>query len=304
MTYGSFRTPKEAVKRFVSEKLITPALTPNPPETFNLEQQFAAFLATGSFNRFRAEEEAEKQINFIRRQLGDALNEWSRLGIPSPVQFTENEEVLLTWKHNHFQQITGHRAISRNFIEIYEWLSGLQSREFLLACVSFLKLLRCDPIFITDGRGDEGIDCIGKIADGPLRSVAVFIQSKTKENDLEKLGRDALFQEYGKYAVLPKTDKYREYLNALRFKEILDGSATLYVMLSNVEFKREAQEVAKNLGILLRSKRQLAFYLSLNLQSNELRALQANHTIPNGPDLSTNIAAKICLSGPNEIHRT
>lgn len=298
MRYGSFRSRKEAVIRFVTERLIAPALTPDPPQTFNIVQQFASFLATGSFNLLRAEEEAEKQKSFLRRELSDALNEWELLGIPPPVQYAENEEVLLTWKHNRFEELTGHRGISRNFIEVYEWLSGLQSREFLLACVSFLKLLRCDPIFITDGRGDEGIDCIGKIADGPLRSVAIFIQSKTKENDLEKLGRDALFQEYGKYALLPQTDKYREYLNALRYHDIRDGSASLYVILSNVEFKPEAQRLAKRLGILLRSKRQLAFFLSLNLQSNELRALQANHTIPNSPDLSTNVATKICLSGP------
>lgn len=295
MTYGSFRSVKEAVNRFVFDELITRALSQDPPQTFNLEQQFASFLIAGSFNRLRAEEEAEKQTSLIRRRLDDVLSEWRLQGVPTPIEYAENEEVLLTWKHIHYQATTGYPALSKDFIEIYEWLSELQSREFLLVCVTFLKLLNCDPIFVTDGPRDEGIDCIGKIADGPLRSVAIFVQSKTRENDLAMFGRDILYQEYGKYATLPKTDKYREYLKALRFEDIRDGSGALYLVLSNGEFKREAQDVAKHLGILLRSKRQLAFFLSHNAAAKELRALQVEQIIPNGPDLGTNLAGKIRL---------
>lgn len=295
MKYGSFKNIKDAVNKFVFDGLINRSLSQAPPPILNIQQEFASFLTKGKINSLIAAEEAEKQNNLIKQRLNDALSEWRSLGLPAPVGYAENGKNLLTWKHPKYYLLTGYPALSEAFVEVYGWLRELDSRKYLLACVALLKLIGCNPIFITDGSRDEGIDCIGRVAEGPLRSLLVFVQSKTKENN-QAMGKEMIYQEYGKYATLPKTDKYREYLKALQFDEVRDGVGIIYMIVSNGEFTREAQGAAKQLGILLRSIKQLAFFLSLNTTAKQLRTLQANDLIPATPDLSTNIGAKIHLT--------
>ena len=295
MTYGDYQTPKDAVKEFVQDKLIGAALALDPPATLNIPQQFTNFLVAAKFNRRVAEEEAEKQSTLVRRWLDDARKQWFGIGLPAPVAYADNDAVVLTWKHAGYRKITGHEPLSSEFVETHEWLTNLKQREFLLPCVAFLKIIRCDPIFITDGPRDEGIDCIGKIADGPLRSVLIFVQSKTSERR-QKLSKEVLYQEYGKYATLPMTDKYQEYLRALDAQGSRDGSARVYFVMSNGEFKDQTQVAARQLGILLRSVRQLAYFLSIHATSRQLKTLQSKITIPPGPDLRTNFASALHLN--------
>ena len=205
MTYGIFKNTKNAVYRFVDEKLIGAALDTDPPTTLNIPRQFTNFLLEAEFTQLDAEEEAEKQITFVRRILDISLNQWSGMGLPTPVGYTDNNEnILLTWKHERFTNVTGNKPLSSKFVETYAWLVGLGSREFLFPCAVFLKVIGCDPIFITDGSRDEGIDCIGKISVGPIRSLLVFVQCKTKEVDRKSLSKGVIYQEYGKYASFAK----------------------------------------------------------------------------------------------------
>ena len=293
MNYGSFQSTKAAVNQFVFDEIIKTSLLTQPPETLNLSRQFATFLAQNNFHRLRAEEEAEKQIFLLRRRLDEALDEWKALGLPPPLGYSENGDVLLTWRHQKYAAITGRDPLSPNFVVVFDWLSGLNARQYLLPSVLFLKLMGCDPIFVTDGPHDEGIDCIGRIAEGPLRSVLVFVQVKTQQAAQRHISKDSLFQEYGKYATLPKTEKYREYLRALNFDEIRDGSSAVYLMISNVEFGRGSQEVARNLGIILRSKRQIAHFLSVHTTFEKLQAAEGQGLIPPGPDLGTSLARRL-----------
>ena len=297
MTYGTYRSAAEAVNKFVYDELIDAALDPDPPETLNVPQQFASFLVAAQFNRLVAEEEAERHRKLLRFRLKAAINQWLDVGLPAPIGYADNLDVVLTWKHASYAEITGHEPLSLGFVETYEWLTSLEPRDFLFPCATFLKIVGCDPIFITDGSGDEGIDCIGRIADGPIRSIFLFVQCKTRKEGAKKfIGKDVLYQEYGKYATLPKTEKYQEYLRALNFAKALDGSANVYVLISNGEFENNAQVVARNLGILLRSVRQLAYFLSANSTPEQLKDLKSRITIPRGPDLQKNFAPEIQLN--------
>ena len=285
MTYGDFRSAKDAINRFVYDDLIENTLCGSAPETFNLQNRFSDFLVSGSFNKLRADEEAEKQASLIQGRLNEALDSWRALGLPSPLGYADSDDVLLTWRHSSYADITGYTPLSSAFVDVYDWLTNLNARDFLLPCAAFFKLIGCDPIFITDGSRDEGIDCIGRIADGPSRSILVFAQCKTKEKDRKVFGKETLFQEYGKYASLPKTDKYREYLRALKFEEIRDGTGSLYFMMSNGEFASEAQTVARNIGMILRSARQLAYFLSTHSGITQLTDLLAAGIVPSNPRL-------------------
>ena len=293
MTYGTYQSVSHAVNTFVYNELIDAALVPDPPQTLNLLNLFTDHLVAAQFNRLIAEEETEKHISYVRRRLDDAIDQWIERGLPAPLGYTNNQDVLVTWKHVHFPKITGRRPLSGQFVEIYEWLIDLGPRQFLLASAIFLRIIGCNPIFITDGPHDEGIDCIGKIMEGPIRSILVFVQSKTKENSRKLFQKETLYQEYGKYATLTKTLKYQHYLRALNFEASRDGSANVYFILANGEFHKGAEPVARNLGILLRSARQLAYFLSLHSSLDQLKKLQSTVTIPTGPDLTLNIASKI-----------
>ena len=58
-------------------------------------------------------------------------------------------------------------------------------------------------IFICDSRGDEGVDLLGLLQDGGLRSLIAVVQAKTSS---EPIGRGLVLSEYGKYMMLPHTE--------------------------------------------------------------------------------------------------
>ena len=290
MAYGAFPNPRTAINQFVFQQLVYCSLEREAPRSINLSQQFAAFLADNGLNRYSAEEEAENKMVLVKRRVSEVLSEWSDLGVGAPLGFSDNDDLLFTWRHPKSSEITGREFISRKFVMTYDWLSRLNSREFLLAGAMFLKALRCDPIFVTDGPNDGGIDCIGRLSDGPLRSVIVFVQVKTREDRYAQIGRDLVVQEYGKYASLPKTEKYRDYLNALQFDTLRDGCGPIYVMVSNVEFNHDGQVLGRNLGIVLRSRRQMAHILSHHFSYRRLVDARREVEISSRPDLGTNLS--------------
>ena len=279
---------------FVFEDVISQSLNASAPTTVNVLRSFTHFLVKKGFEQFRAEEVAEQQQALIWRKLNEASDEWRALGLPSPigppVDWGDN---WLTWRHPRFFELTGQTPLQKKYIIIHDWISALDPREYLLVGVLFLKILGCNPIYITDGANDEGVDCIGRIENGPLRSIVVLVQAKTRQGNRTVMGKDIVLQEYGKFSILGKTRKYREYLEALRFREIIDGSASLYFVISNVEFDRKSREIAKELGIVLRSRRQMAHLLGGSVSLRSLYIAQKEVVIPRGPDLSWNVSGSL-----------
>ena len=280
MTYGTYPSVNQAVSTFIHEELIEAVLVADPPLMLNISSRFVDFLVAADFNKLVAEEEAEKRIGFVRQRLGQALDNWVGIGLPAPVGYTDNPDTVLTWKHSHYFRITGGKPLSPQFVRIYDWLTGLGPREFLLPCAVFLKIIGCDPIFVTDGPHDEGVDCIGKVADGPTRSILVFAQCKTITDTNRLVRKNTVTAEYAKYVNLPNTPKHKRYLHALRLKKCRDGSSSVYVFLANGEFDKHAEAPARDLGILLRSARQLSHFLSLKRDARSITAtsVDTHHT--------------------------
>ena len=290
MAYGIFPNPKSAINEFVFQRIIQESLGQRAPKSINLSQQFAAFLAESGLNRYSAEEEAERKLILVRQRVSEALSEWADLGVGAPLGFSDDNELLFSWRHPRSSEITGRDFVSRKYVMVHDWLSRLSARQYLLASAMFLKALQCDPIFVTDGPNDGGVDCIGRLAEGPLRSVILFVQVKTRQDKHTQIGRDLVVQEYGKYVSLPKMQKYRDYLNALQFDGIRDGCGSIFVMASNVEFNHDGQVLGRNLGIILRSRRQIARVLSDYFSLQRLMDAGKELTIPSRPDLGTNLS--------------
>ena len=231
MPYGCFGSAKEAVRLFVDNHIMAAFLSINPPKILNVFDSFNSFLRNNDFGEVRASIETEKQEVLILRYLEEQLEEWRALGVPTPVDYVEeNKSVLVSWKHKNFRQrYYGEKAYNtENFVSVYNWLFSLQDRNFLFACSLYLKLLRCNPIYITDGKGDGGIDCIGKVSDGPFRSLIVFVQAKSKKGKKANFSLNTLRQEYAKYVALKRSENYLLYRNKLLSNESGDGSGEVY----------------------------------------------------------------------------
>lgn len=293
MSYGNFSSAKSAINDFIHQGVVDGSLDTRAPRTINVSQRFASFLADNGFQRYRAEEEAEKQRTLLTRRLDEVLDEWKALGVRMPLGFSEDQNVLLTWRHPKSADITGEDLLSSKYIEIFNWLPQLDARQYLLVGALFLKMLRCDPIFVTDGPNDGGVDCIGRVCGSPLRSLIVFVQVKTRQKDRSPIGKNLVLQEFEKYKNLSEIRKYHDYLNALGFERMRDGCASVFVMMSNVEFTFESQILGRNLGMLLRSKRQIAHFLSDHIVGVDRLVDTGTDNeipVPARSDLNTNFA--------------
>jgi hypothetical protein len=291
--FGDLGDADKAVQRFVLESLEVTVLRPDSPPTINIDVEFSRFLVTHGVEELVATEVAEEQRSLVRRKVQEYIGRWSGQGVLTPLNFiVESDEVVISWSHERFAELTGGDAPGREFVAVYEWLGAQTNRDFLLPCLCFLKLLGCDPIFVTDSPRDEGVDCIGIIDNGGLRSTAIFIQARSKN---ELISGDALLQEYAKYSALPRTEKYMKYLTALGVPKRQDGTGFLYAVLTNADFKFAAQNNATRLGVLLRSRRQLAQSLSLHTGRTKLEHLKAQLKLPDAGDLTTNFAPRLVL---------
>jgi hypothetical protein len=294
MVNGRFRqlgNADKATRRFVAENLEGRVMRADCPKSINLDLEFSRFLQTHGIEALEAAEIAAEQRLLVRRRVSRQIERWVGQGVSSPINFVvESEEVVISWRHERFAELTGSEPPVVGFVDVYVWLSEQSNRAFLLPCLCFLKLLGCDPIFVTDGARDEGIDCIGLIATGELRSTAVFIQARSAA---ALISGDPLLQEYAKYAALPRTHKYMQYLDALGVLKLQDGAGYLYAVLTNSDFHYAAQQNAARLGVLLRSRRQIAHFISQVYSVRRLEQIRAELKIPETGDLTTNLAAQL-----------
>ena len=266
-------------------------LSAGSPQVVNLLSRFSAYLrGPADQSNLAADENAERWLATLRDRLNDELASWTNRGVPRPASIAPDQITLITWKHPNFEALTGFKSPGLAFFEILDWLRILDSTEFLIPSAVFLAHLGANRIYVTDSTGDEGIDLIGTIEEGPLRSTGLFVQAKTTSNR-SPITRDAVLLEYAKYVSLPHTEKYREYMRALDIDSTIDGSALIYVITANTRFNNPAREVAARLGILLRSHIQLARYVQLRYTTMEdVRRMHSRLASHLKADLVTNVA--------------
>lgn len=292
---GKFVNVKAAAISFIFDHLEHDSVRVECPRLYKIELEFSLFLQRRSVPELVANDVANKQLDLIWERLRTQIDRWHIQGvIPPYIEDPEAEDTLVTWRHARYQDISGTQPLKINFFEIYNWLATQRDNDFILPCACYLRAVGCDPIFVTDGAGDEGIDCIGIIAFGPLRGTSLLVQAKSSPSPLSA---DELLQEFGKSIAMRRTRRYREYLDALAVDKSRTGSADLYVLISNGDLKHGGAEAAHKIGALIRSRRQIAHALSERYTLKDLCRFRANPAFPKTSDLTLNVAPMLTPPG-------
>lgn len=290
LQYASLVDAKRAVRSYVQDRLSLMVTAERSERVIDLEVSFSRFLADNGVEENLASELSAAQRQALRRKVAEHIGRWGDQGLSPPFGFhIEQERLLITWRHDRFEELTGHPMPETSQFDIQAWVAGLLNRDFLLPCACYLRSIGCDPVLITDGSRDEGIDLIGLLRTGPFRSTIVYVQAKSQA----RLAGDDLLREFAKFSALPQTDKHRAYLEALGFSRLNDGAAFVYLCLVNGDFDFAAQTNARNVGALLRSRRQIADQLAKFYTKDRLDALRSLVSIPSGADLTRNLASML-----------
>lgn len=284
---------KDCFKDFIFDKLLPEITSEKCPNKVNLSTRFKTYLCNKGVSSQRSEELSAEWMPALLKKVTEQLEDWSRLGIPYPFcQSDDQNDLFVTWRHPKYEELTGYVSISETFIGIIQWVESLSAREFLIACAVYLKTLGATKIYITDGRSDGGIDLIAKIERSPFNSVVFFIQAKTTQTG-ESISRDTILMEYGKYLSLPHEPVFQKYRQALEIEGSADGASYCYAIFANSSFQKSAKDISSKLGILLRSKIQLAYFLSQLLDKAIVEKISEDLNGMLKVDLSLNIADKI-----------
>ena len=260
------------ISSYLYDFLFLEILNQKCPRTLNIQRTFRDHIARKESLKDSADELSERWHQNLLYRIEQNLSEaWDGLGVPRPIALLDNDNTtLVTWSHPKYSTLTGLGPLPEEFIAIVNWLKNLNAQEFLIPCSCLLSLIGAEHIYITEGTGDGGIDCIGKIENGPLRSLCLFVQAKTSSS---RVKRETLLTEYGKFKTLPSLDPYQRYLEKLEIQNSFDGMGISFLIVSNNEFFPGARSAASTLGIILRSRKQLAYWLSTKASLAELQKL-------------------------------
>lgn len=270
---------------------------PDCPTRINLLTSFKGYINSKIADTIKSEELAIKWLPDLTKKLDSRLFDWNSLGIPYPFwPSDENKELMLTWRHPKYEELTGYKPLNDNFINIINWIEKLNAREFLIVCAVLMKGLGASKIFITDGPSDGGIDLIARIEQSPFNSIVFFVQAKTVQDKTKQISRDTILMEYGKYLSMPHEEVYQKYRRALDVDRSSDGASYCYAVISNTEFHNSAKDISSKIGILLRSKIQTAYFLSHIVQATDLDRIKMDLKNYLGVDLTLNLSTKIVLS--------
>lgn len=256
----------------------------------NIEMHLRSALQESGHNTLRATELAERWLDQLMIRLEARLEEWDHLGLPRPLIQSGAPTTLLTYKHSTYQSGSSESALPADYSNVLSFITSLSPRQFLLVGVCLLSLAGCDPIFVTDGARDEGVDCIGKINTGPTRSLCLFVQCKTSNADIRI---ETVRLDYDKYRTLQKRALFSTYMAALGGDATVDGRDHCYYFIGNAEFRSPVREYAKEENILLRSPRQIAFWLSKGFGITKLHELLSDIEGFLHRDLERNLAPRV-----------
>ena len=215
------------VYEFAQSKIWDVATTDTVPQSMQARVAFKEYLVKRGVNQFVADEFVETNLSFLIGEIQKTSEDWSALGVPSPIYITDQYGRIVTWSNPRFEEITGKQKIGDSFCGTWSLVRNSYERDFLFFCVAYLACLGCRKIFVTDTSGDCGIDVIGSSESGALRGLVLLIQAKTSQNNLSK---DALFKDYTKYLLLRHEDRWNSYLDALELAQSKDGIGVVYML--------------------------------------------------------------------------
>ena len=258
-----------ALKTFAYNRLSRLVVSSSAPSAINIRNEFRTHLkeAIGCSGNVAAEL-ADDNFTLVVDRVENYLSSWDKQGIPRPLARSDQDHVFLAWPHERFLSYSGlTECIDSNFCELFDYVGALDSRRFLLICALWLKASGFQKIRICDSKGDEGVDLLGVQKDAGLRSIAFVVQAKTSTKTIT---RGTVLGEFGKYQMLPHTEKFLAYRRALDIDRHQDGVGWIYTIMANHTFNWNAKQVAAKLGVLLRSIHQIVFLLARSFDATHI----------------------------------
>jgi hypothetical protein len=278
------------VIRVVKELAADLAIHPGTSTTIALRSALRERLALRGYG-LRSDELAEEWIDKLDIELETALCSFDTIGVPRPMVPSENaRSVMLTYRHKNYPAHLDGAGVNEVYFKMLATIEDCAPRELLIISSCVLYSAGCDPILITEG-GDGGVDCVGLIPGGPLRSVCLFIQAKTCNASVSK---GVVQAEYVKFCDMQEQPQHHlnRYLAALGRPTSRDGQSLCYAIFASNEFQEPAIQYAATKHFIVRSKRQLAYLLSRSFSESDYLKVKAALDPPTR-NLQRNIATDI-----------
>ena len=276
-------------RRFVEAVLVPHALSPERSLAINIEDEYYLYLVQRGIPDSIASEAAETQLHSLTSVLENYLVDWDQQGVPRPLTATDQQDVFLPWSHTQFPRYSGiNEGIDKNYCEVLHYVRGLSDREFPVVCAIWLRCIGCETILYCDGPGDGGVDLLGRVTTGGLRSLAVAVQSKTTGSTV---GRKTILTESSNYQLLLNSPvgRYQAYRDALQLDISRDGASWAYAVVTNSEFQDGARQAARDLRVMLRGARQVALVISETYAKKRIEHLVRAIAPVLTPDLDVNL---------------
>ncbi len=247
----------QSVRSYVFEALDLKVIPPGSPSTVNIITDYRQYCIDHSIAvSLLADEFVARQEFGLVSGVSEYIESWNALGIPAPVGFVGKQgNTLVTYHHERFAELVGQEGLASHFGELHQWLGVQAERDFLFPCAVQLLAMGATRILITDTSGDAGVDLIGKFDVGPLSGTVVFVQAKTSNSVIT---REVVYAEYGKFRAGQNSEKGRDYASAIGASRTGAGLGPVFCIMANVEFKDNAKRAARELGVLLKSRRQIS----------------------------------------------
>lgn len=258
-------------------------------KVINIQQVLETALISGGSSPLESAELAEQWKERLKKEIEKQLQEWDDLGLPRPLLSTNNPLTLITYKHDKYVE-KSKLKLPDDFSEVLDFINSLNPTEFLIVPLCLLAIANCNPIIITDATNDGGVDCIGKIDLGPTRCLCIFIQAKTSISEISK---DILHTEESKFRDLQTKALFADYLAALGKTKPIDGRAICYAITANNEFQMPARDYALRINVLLRSRRQVAYWLSQYFGISNLEKMKVELSGSLKKDLNRNFMPEL-----------
>jgi hypothetical protein len=266
---------EKEVRKFARKLFSKYVVIPMPEHKINIRTKFLEYLQESGFPKITSFEFAENNLGFLIDLIQEKCNEWDKLDLKSPLHVVNQTSNLITWPHPKFTEISGKTPLSSDYCAILQAIRNAKPREFLGYVACYLYAIGCTRIFITDTTGDGGIDLLGSFSNGNLRNICIFVQSKSSGPD-SQLNKEVMLSDYSKFLLLRKLPKWSEYCKCMGVDSSISGMGSIFLFLSNSEFKFGLQDAASGLEIVLRSGRQIASALaSLGAFCKLNRAIEA-----------------------------
>lgn len=280
-----------AIRNYVHVEIDERSLSMSPPKAIDLKLGFVRFLVDRGMSELNAYELWTRHDRNVLFAAGAAAATWNDLGEDRPyAPLIENDGMFACWRNPRFAELTGYNPVPESFASAYDWIRRNAGTAFLLPALCYLRAIGCDRIFLTDSTGDEGIDCIGRIGSGPMRSMAVFVQAKSS---LDFVTGDQFSAMHSRYAGLPSTKMFGLYLEALDIPRSQTGGPRVFVVAAQGRFKAGASQLAWKTGVLIRSGRAIAQALGDYYPKGALEELTDRISLPEGLDLVRNLAGDL-----------